>query len=101
VKKKIVEKLPRNSAGFFWRRPRPKLGCGAKERRKQAKKLTKFEGNLKGQERYRAVKPRNVKITFQINNVTQLAKNLFVIINKTRSLCDPRLQFYCVCVGTA
>jgi len=34
VKKKIVEKPPRNSAGFFWRRPRPKLGCGAKERRR-------------------------------------------------------------------
>jgi hypothetical protein len=27
----IVGKPPRNSAGFFWRRPRPKLGCGAKE----------------------------------------------------------------------
>jgi hypothetical protein len=32
-KKKIVEKPPRNSAGFLWRRPRPKLRCGAKERR--------------------------------------------------------------------
>jgi hypothetical protein len=30
----IVGKPPRNSAGFFWRRPRPKLGCGAKERRR-------------------------------------------------------------------
>jgi hypothetical protein len=32
-KKEIVEKPPRNSAGLLWRRPRPKLGCGAKERR--------------------------------------------------------------------
>jgi hypothetical protein len=36
VKKKIVEKPPRNSAIFngrrLRRRPRPKLGCGAKER---------------------------------------------------------------------
>jgi hypothetical protein len=35
VKKKIVEKPPRNSAtlnGRLRRRPRPKLGCGAKER---------------------------------------------------------------------
>jgi hypothetical protein len=32
-KKKIVEKPPRNSAGFLWKMPRPKLGCGAKERR--------------------------------------------------------------------
>jgi hypothetical protein len=34
-KKKIVEKPPRNSAIFngrrLWRRPRPKLGCGAEE----------------------------------------------------------------------
>jgi hypothetical protein len=36
VKKKIVEKPPRNSAIFngrrLRRRPRPKLGCRAKER---------------------------------------------------------------------
>jgi hypothetical protein len=36
VKKKIVEKPPRNSAIFNGRRlrrkPRPKLSCGAKER---------------------------------------------------------------------
>jgi hypothetical protein len=36
VKKKIVEKPPRNSVIFngrrLQRRPRPKLGCGARER---------------------------------------------------------------------
>jgi hypothetical protein len=32
-------KPPRNSAGFFWRRPRPKLGCGAKERRRKKSKI--------------------------------------------------------------
>jgi hypothetical protein len=36
--KKIVEKLPRNSAIFngrrLWRRPRPKLVCGAKGKKK-------------------------------------------------------------------
>jgi hypothetical protein len=36
VKKKIVDKPPRNSAIFngrrLRRRPRPKLGCGAKDR---------------------------------------------------------------------
>jgi hypothetical protein len=39
VKKKIVEKPPRNSATFngrrLRRRPRPKLGCGAKERERE------------------------------------------------------------------
>jgi hypothetical protein len=32
VKKKIVEKPPR--FWILWRRPRPKLGCGATERRR-------------------------------------------------------------------
>jgi hypothetical protein len=38
-KKEIVEKPPRNSAIFngrrLQRRPRPKLGCGAKERERR------------------------------------------------------------------
>jgi hypothetical protein len=38
-KKEIVEKPPRNSAIFngrrLWRRPRPKLGCGAKGRERE------------------------------------------------------------------
>jgi hypothetical protein len=42
VKKKIVEKPPRNSAIFNGRRlrkrPRPKLGCGAKEREREREK---------------------------------------------------------------
>jgi hypothetical protein len=36
-KKKIVEKPPRNSARFCVR-PRPKLGCGAKERKRRRRK---------------------------------------------------------------
>jgi hypothetical protein len=44
VKKKIVEKPPRNSAIFNGRRlrrgPRPKLGCGAKERESETEKVT-------------------------------------------------------------
>jgi hypothetical protein len=43
VKKKIVEKPPRNSTIFngrrLWRRPRPKLGCGAKEKKKKKKNM--------------------------------------------------------------
>jgi hypothetical protein len=43
VKKKIVEKPPRNSAGFLWRMPRPKLGCGAKERKRVVSLKTMHE----------------------------------------------------------
>jgi hypothetical protein len=32
-KKKIVEKPPRKFSRILWKRPRPKLGCAAKERR--------------------------------------------------------------------
>jgi hypothetical protein len=39
VKKKIVENPPRNSVGSFWRRPRLKLGCEAKERRRRLVQL--------------------------------------------------------------
>jgi hypothetical protein len=35
--KKIVEKPPRNSATLMRRRPRPKLGCGATEKKKKKK----------------------------------------------------------------
>jgi hypothetical protein len=39
VKKKMVERPPRNSATFngrrLRRRPRPKLGCGAKKKKKK------------------------------------------------------------------
>jgi hypothetical protein len=35
VKKKIVEKPPRKFRRILRRRPRPTLGCGAKERRRR------------------------------------------------------------------
>jgi hypothetical protein len=48
--KKIVEKPPRNSTMFNGRRlrrkPRPKLGCGAKEEEEEKKKKNiKFSGD--------------------------------------------------------
>jgi hypothetical protein len=43
VKKKIVEKPPRNSSIFsgrrLRRRPRPKLGCGAKDGERERERL--------------------------------------------------------------
>jgi hypothetical protein len=36
--KKIVEK-PLKFSRILWRRPRPKLGCGAKEKRRMGRKL--------------------------------------------------------------
>jgi hypothetical protein len=39
----------------LWRRPRPKLGCGAKERRRRRKKLIKTHANLSRHGRYALV----------------------------------------------
>jgi hypothetical protein len=34
---------PKKLSRIFWRRPRPKLGCGAKERKKERKKERRNE----------------------------------------------------------